>query len=209
MKSAWAVLALLLVGCEWTRQPDLLAESTGTPAGPDCAACHFYPPPDANHVLHLGHPMADHGNGGISCRDCHASAIPGRATLVADSIFVFTDSLGRQVSWSGLSNPDFGFIRDWPLLRIDTLMQIRPIEQPGPTKTAGFLRQWMTGAAHLNGRIDVEIDSLNSDTARFGGRLAEFRPAEQSCSAVRCHSAMVDYRWAAPSKGLPGKGRYD
>jgi hypothetical protein len=208
MKRACAILVLLLLGCEWPRRAGLLASVDEAPRGPDCASCHPYPPPDANHVLHMGHALADFGNGSISCRDCHTASIQGARAMVLDSIFVSTDSLGQRSEWSGLALPDFRFIRDWPLARVDTLYQVRPIEQEGPTPTAGFLRQWLTGASHLNGAVDVDFDSLVSDTADFGGRRAEYHPESQTCSAVRCHGGSGDYQWPAPSKGLPGRGRY-
>ena len=157
----------------------------------------------------MGHPVDFSGNGSISCRDCHATSIPGRPTLVFDSIYAAFDSSGRLIEQSALANPDFRFIRDWTLVRVDTLHLIRPIEQPGPTKTAGFLKQWMTGNAHLNGIIDVRFDSLVSDTSRFPGQSAAYHPERQTCSAVQCHRGGADYRWANPSKGIPAKGRYD
>ena len=185
------------------------AGGRGRGGGPDCASCHPYPPPDANHVFHFGNPLASRGNGTISCRDCHAESLLGRPVLALDSIFLSVDSAGNRVEWSGILYPDAAFIRQWPLLRVDTLSQIRPVEQEGSTAEIGFLRQWLTGPAHLNGRVDVIFDSLVSDALRFGGLTAEFHPALQTCSAVNCHKGAGAYQWAAPSKGLPGWGRND
>jgi hypothetical protein len=182
--------------------------NSATAMGPDCASCHFYPPPDANHIMHLGHLSHDFGNGTISCRDCHAQSIPGEPTLVFDSVYLVSDASGDALEWSSVAFPDHAIIRNGTLVRVDTLRQIRPIEQPGETQVIGYVKQWMTGAAHLNGVVDIDLDTLVSDTSRFGGRRAEYRAGEQSCSAVRCHSNQTDYQWAAPSKGLPGRGRY-
>ena len=204
-----SIAALLIWGCDFNPRTDLKALTSQEQSGPNCAACHHYPPPDPNHALHMGHAVTFSKNGSISCRDCHSTSILGRPTLVFDSIFATFDSLGQPIERSGLANPDFQFIRDWNLIRVDTLRQIRPIEQPGSTKTAGFLKQWMTGISHLNGIVDIQFDSLVSDTSRFLGQPAAYHPDRQSCSAVQCHRGGADYRWANPSKGLPAKGRYD
>jgi hypothetical protein len=210
MRSAWAgILIVLFWGCETSHRNDLQALASAEPMGPNCASCHYYPPRDPNHVFHLSNFTAFSKNGNITCRDCHTESILGHPTLVFDSIFVKDDSLNRPLQWNGLAYPDFEFIRDWILLRVDTLHQIRPVEQPGYTQSTGYLKQWMTGVAHLNGVIDVDIDSINSDTSRFEGHWAVFNPSEQSCSAVQCHRTGVDYRWPNPSKGLPARGRYD
>ena len=53
----WGILAAawLLAACDesaWTRE-DLAGKAQGPVSGPDCAACHAYPPRDTNHVYHL------------------------------------------------------------------------------------------------------------------------------------------------------------
>ena len=204
----WAAFGL---ACgEWSLEhEELVARSAAPQKGPNCASCHFYPPPDANHVFHFGYALPGRANGTVSCRDCHSRSLLGQAVKARDSIFVSVDSAGNVREWSGLTYPDQDFIRSWPLARVDTLTRVRPIEQEGSTAEAGFLRQWLTGPAHLNGAVDVEFDSLISDPLRFGGLTAEFHPGPQTCSAVNCHKGAGDYQWAAPSKALPGWGRND
>jgi hypothetical protein len=178
-----------------------LTETTLAPqTAPNCASCHAYPPRDTNHVYHLFHVEGTiTNNRPITCLHCHNKAMIGRDLRLVDSIFV--DSNGNE--FHALDFPDIPEIRAYPLARVDTLIQNRPVNVASGSGSVSDLQEWMTGYAHMNGVVDVDFDKTSIDTALFGGQAAFYHPEKLTCSAMACHPSPGDYRWAIPSKGLP------
>jgi hypothetical protein len=100
-------------------------------------------------------------------------------------------------------NSEGRIIRSLTLIQVDTLRQNHPIAQPDRPGARPLFREYVTALAHLNGSVDVAFDPRNSDPALYGGDSARFDPQKETCSAVACHPGGLDYRWAAPNKGLP------
>ncbi len=208
--------ALLLAACgDWKVDSSALTAKTsasadGSPvaAGPDCASCHGYLLNDIDHTYHLVRTAGDADiNGIITCLDCHSTSIRFRAVTLFDSVYEAPD--GEK--WNTLAHPnpadttsDGIVIRSLSFLRVDTLPQHQALTMPAQASGTGpRLREYMTGLAHMNGKVDVVFDSRVSRPARFNGQAALFNPTEETCSAVACHPGDKPYRWAAGSKGLP------
>lgn len=188
-----------LLGC--TADKTELVQTTLAPqSAPNCASCHAYPPRDTNHVYHLFDVEGGiTNNRPITCLHCHNKSMLGKDIAFIDSIFL--DPNGNE--FHALDFPDIPEIRNYPLLRLDTLVQNRPVELASSTGSPLALAEWMTGHAHMNGKVDVDFDKTSIDTARFQGQSAFFHPEKLTCSAMACHPSSGDYRWAIPSKGLP------
>ncbi len=197
--AAIAPLLLFVLGCQEDKAA-LTATTTSAQMGPNCASCHAYPPRDTNHTYHLFEVEGSiTNNRPITCLHCHNKAMLGRDVAFVDSIFL--DPNGNEshaVDFPGLSE-----IRSYPLVRVDTLVQNRPVAQPYRPGSLPEIEEWMTGLAHMNGLVDVDFDKTSIDTARFGGQTAVFNPKELTCSAMACHPVPGLYRWAMPSRGLP------
>lgn len=182
------------------------AELTRTSDGPatavSCSACHAYVLQDPDHSFHLVNAglYVKKVNGSITCLDCHRNSIQSAREVLADSIF--QESNGSLSS--SLDQPAPIWIRTGTFLRVDTVIQNHPIPSGRASPADGGLQEWMTGMAHLNGRVDVDFDSAVSDTARFNGSRARYDPRMETCSAVSCHPRSGDYRFQACSKNLPG-----
>lgn len=193
---------VFLAACLRTIDPEALTQTTAAPAAAvACSACHPYPLQDRNHLEHgVSAPLfVKKVNGPVTCLDCHRGSILSASEVVGDSIF--RDSNGTL--WSARDYPDEPWIRALPLLRVDTYVQHHPIPSPREVPVAYGYQEWLTGMAHLNGRVDVEFDSAVSDTVRFHGAKAEYDPQQQTCSAVSCHPRSGSYRFSACSQGLP------
>ena len=194
--------ASIFSACIRTMNP---AELTQTMAGPavamDCSACHPYPLQDRNHQEHgVSSPLfVQKVNGPVTCLDCHRGSLLSITAVVQDSIY--RDSNGTL--WSASENPDDVRIRAMALLRVDRYVQHHPIPSSRAVPIAYGYQEWLTGMAHLNGKVDVEFDSAVTDTARFHGAKAEYDPEMQTCSAVSCHPRSGSYRFSACSKSLP------
>ena len=199
-------VALLLAGCEALDQGDLSARTTASQAGAACASCHAYPLRDLHHQYHLFNAdtlrIVKNVNGRITCVDCHADAMASQTHLLLDSICV--DAL-KPSGWSSFDEQtDFRkCLQSNPLGRVDTLRQHRPVPMPPRPGEVPILEEWMTGMAHMNGRVDVKFDIRVSDTLLYPGG-AEWNADALTCSAVACHEHAGHYRWAIPSQGLPG-----
>lgn len=189
----------------------LRADSPIRPASPGCSACHPYSLQDPDHFTHLvynGEVYLKKVNGFISCLDCHRTAMQAAPEIVFDSLY--QDSQGTILS----TVDSRGAFRQMPgiLIRVDTLEHHRPVPLNDNVPQAGALREWVTGLAHMNGKVDVVFDPSVSDTARYQGARAEFNPKLETCSAVSCHLHDGPYRFQACSKGLPelsgGPGPY-
>jgi hypothetical protein len=198
-----AAFASLIFACgDWKMDSrELTAHTAAAQTGPDCASCHGYLLNDSNHLFHLTTADSNKAiNGPVTCLDCHSTAIAFRVTPIPDSIFL--DSFGG--TWSSLDYPKSAVIRTFRLVRVDTVRQHRPIPaSPRPGATPPY-REYVTALAHCNGVVDVVFDSRVSDSVKFTGARAAYSAKEQTCSAVSCHERENPYRWAAPSKGLPG-----
>lgn len=195
--------SLFLGGCLKTLDtPSLEAVSLERPAGMGCSECHLYALKDKNHFTHL---MYNEGiyvkqaNGFVTCLDCHRTSLQFTTETLFDS--VYQDSNGTL--WSTIDFKGSGQKVPGALIRVDTLVQHHPIPLNDKPVKEGELQEWMTGMAHLNGKVDVVFDSSVNDTARFHGARAEFNPKLETCSAVSCHSRDGLYRFEACSKGLP------
>jgi hypothetical protein len=207
LKPAWLVpsacTALILACGDWKNDPDSLTARTSAAAvpGPDCSSCHAYVLNDSNHLFHFFKADSNKSiNGAVTCLDCHARSIAWKETPLPDSIFV--DSFGGF--WSSLDYPKSAAIRTYRLERIDTVRQHRPIpEKPEPGRIPAY-REYATALAHMNGRVEVAFDPRVTDTSKYSGASAAYNPSQETCSAVACHERQNPYRWAAPSKGLPG-----
>lgn len=199
----WIGCAALLAACgEWkTDRQELTSVTAALLPGPDCSSCHAYVLQDSNHLFHLY--TADSSkliNGPVTCLDCHSTSIAYNTVALADSIF--RDPQGA--TWSSLDYPKSQVIRAYPLLRVDTVRQHRPVPAPPRPGEAPGYQEYVTALAHCNGVVDVAFDARVSDTANFSGSRATYNPKEQTCSAIYCHERVNPYRWGAPSKGLPG-----
>lgn len=155
----------------------MLLARESAPAEMGCAACHLYPLRDGVHRYHLETAEGNkHLNGPITCLDCHARSLRSRDTAFFDTIFINAFDLEK----SSYDLPGQASIRTLPVLRVDTLPQHRPIPLSGGGDSSLSLSEWVTGLAHLNGRIDPVMEARNGDSARYD-------PVAQTCSAVACH----------------------
>ncbi len=201
--------SLSFISCNsWTPvEPGLNATTSATQIGSDCAGCHAYPVGGVNHQFHLMH-TADlkDRNGPITCLDCHRSALQERDQIILDTIFMnsFAQNLSSYDSSSSASFRDSIRLGRYQMRRVDTLVHHRPIPINAPAGRASFLQEWMTTANHLNGKVDVLIDSRDSDPYRYHGQTGNFDPSMQTCSSIACHLNRTAYRWPAPSESLPG-----
>jgi hypothetical protein len=214
MRLAPAFLILALAACgDWKQDPAALTARGAPAAGLSCAACHNYPPQDSNHLYHLYEVGPNkYANGPVTCLDCHYASLQHREVAVADTLFLDPSTnpafhiVQSSVDWPVGSPPDsFALvIRSWKIDSIQMLTQTHPIPRDGTPLAGTGLADFMTGLAHLNDSVDVVFNPDYDDTARFGGERAAFHPKEETCSAVSCHPTDGPYRFAAPSKGLPG-----
>jgi hypothetical protein len=199
----------------------LAARSSEPQSGPDCASCHRYVLQDSNHLFHLFQVSPSVKiNGRMTCLECHATSM--LSMHVADSIFL--DSAGNE--WHGREYPVYldsvsmgdTIRRDFRFDHTDSVPRNVPV--PAAPRAGSpperRLTEWMTGAAHMNGRVDVVFDPRVSNLAKFRdtiingsdttfvGRPARYNPEQEGCSAIACHPG-ADHEWgfAAPSKGLP------
>jgi hypothetical protein len=201
---ALAVIAtgITVESCKF-QSSNLTATSQFAQSGPNCANCHGYPLLDTNHIFHLViEPGTNlHNDQPVTCLHCHNRSIAGHDTTFLDSIFV--DSLGTE--YSSLAYPDIIEFRYAPyrLGRVEQVVRFRPIGAPLRQGPQPEMREWMTGLAHMNGKVDVDFNKSSIDTTRFKGEAAYYNPTEATCSAVACHPSPGKYRWAAPSRGLP------
>ena len=197
-------LALLPPACDnlTLDSKELTSRSDSEPERPRCDACHPYLLRDPDHIWHADIRGSDKVmNGPMTCLDCHLTAMASRAESFIDSILV--DSTGLQ--WHTLGMPDTSWIRELDLVffKADTFTHDKPV--PGPVRPHGGkqeVREWLTGLAHMNGKVDVSFPRQIMDPVRFKGSPPEFSPTEETCSAMACHRHDGPYRFAAPSKGL-------
>ncbi len=203
-----SLLALTACG-EWKVDSEALTARTGTPAqGMTCSGCHAYPLADRNHDYHLNNaPRNDRLNGRITCLDCHSKSLHSVSAVILDSVFEDTATTEK---WHTVSNPgandttsDGRRIRGLFLNRVDSLLQNHPVDMPRRPGPAPAFQEYVTGLAHLNGKVDVAFDARNSAPEKFDGDTAYYNPTQETCSALACHPGPKIYRWAAPSKGLP------
>lgn len=201
----WLFTGLVfLAACDRLDRQTLTARTIAAAEGPDCASCHRYPLLDSNHIFHLLDAdtlrITKNINGRITCLDCHAGAMASRNHLLLDSICV--DSL-KPSGWSSLDEAsDFRkCMGKHAPVRVDSIIQHRPVPLPERPGAAPLLTEWMTSLAHMNGTVDVEFDSRVDDTLEDRNGAA-WEPEALTCSAVACHEHHGHYRWAAPSKGL-------
>lgn len=206
IRGGGALAACVLFACEALDQGDLNARATAAPAGPNCASCHPYPLNDIHHAYHLFQAdtlrITKNINGRITCLDCHSSSMASREHLLLDSICI--DAL-KPSGWSSIDeSADFrACMAGNPLARVDTIRQHRPVPLPARPGEEPVLEEWMTSLAHLNNVVDVKFDPRVSDTLeRPAGALWD--ASSLTCSAVACHEHHGHYRWASPSRGLPG-----
>jgi hypothetical protein len=210
----WFLLAIAcLAGCGEVKMDssELTARSASQQPGLDCASCHAYVLADSNHLFHLFGTTPNYDiNGPITCLECHATSIQSRPTAIYDSLFMDKDS----ILWHALEFPvipDSATMgdtlrRDFRLAEVDTLVRNVPVTVPARPGAAprGGLAEWMTGLAHMNGKVDVAFDPRVSDTAKFGGKKALYSPTQESCSAIACHpSGEKEWGFPSPSKRLP------
>ncbi len=66
--------------------------------------------------------------------------------------------------------------------------------------STGELVEWMTGAAHNNGKVDVDFPPNNIVIPE--SLSTAFRPKDLSCSMVECHVVTERYRWSNAKSGL-------
>jgi hypothetical protein len=189
----WVVAALCLSACLGPDRSELTAVAATAQAGPDCATCHPYPIDDDRHRLHLinvsSNPLVNGPD--VTCLDCHARSMAHRDTLLLDSIFV--DSIGNELP--SLLYPYYDNLRNFALLRVDSVWQHRPVRSPVRAGDPPAYQEYLTALAHMNGKVDVDLDEKLSDTARFQGQPASYNPEQKSCSAIACHSRDNAYRW--------------
>lgn len=214
MRLGLAALVLgFLVACgNWKTDPATLTARSGPAPGMSCIACHAYPPQDSNHLYHLYQTVPDKFvNGAVTCLACHRNSLASRVVVMKDTIFRNPDPLGDLSSVSSMNYPitspadTFSIrVRSWPVDSVIPRPQTQPIPQANLVFSESGILEYMTGISHLNGTLDVVFDPKHSDPARFGGTQATYNPKEETCSAVACHPGDNPYRFAAPSKGLPG-----
>lgn len=196
----WASLFLLNSCLHSVDSGSLTARMPGTDASMGCSECHPYSLSDDNHYTHLvlfSGENVKHVNGPITCLDCHATSLQSTTVIVLDSLY--QDSTGFV--WSSV---DFkGVLPPGKLVRVDTLVQHRPIPAKSLPPAEGGLQAWVTGLAHMNGKVDVAFDPRVDNPGRFGGARAGFNPKLETCSAVNCHVHDGAYRFEACSKDLP------
>ena len=178
---------------------NLTATTQNLQSSPNCASCHPYLLQDQDHLFHVE--VAGQGRtlvGPVTCLDCHASSMSSIQSTVIDSVFL--DTSGQRLS--ALDFPGIDSIRQLPLIEIDTIIQAHPIPifpRPGLKPE---LKEWMTGLAHMNGKVDINFPQRISDTGRYHGQLANFSPTMETCSAIACHQNDKPYRFLNPAKGL-------
>jgi hypothetical protein len=145
-------------------------------------------------------------NGPVTCMDCHFGSLQHARTLVFDSIFREPiDSTGtRFINRSSQDYPDDLEIRKFPLARIDSLWQDLPIAAPIREGDSLAFKEYLTGLAHMNGRVDIEFAPNLSYPEDFEGMRATYSPENQTCSAVACHpiSQTPHWRFASITQGL-------
>jgi hypothetical protein len=197
------LLGAALSGCiQVMSSKELTGKGDTQPVGANCSSCHPYALKDQNHFYHIVYVdmYVKRVNGTVTCLDCHKSSLQYRRVTLMDSIY--QDSAG--VVRSLLDHPLWEGLREGVLIRVDTLVQNQPIPSPRVVPGEYEIQEWMTGLAHMNGRMEVEFDSSVTDAGRFMGARAEFNPQRETCSAISCHERPYPYRFAAPSKGLSG-----
>ena len=209
VQSLVLALPLLFAACGDLKMDsgELTARSAAAPLIADCSSCHAYPLTDTNHTFHLLYTQdRKQGNGPLTCLDCHSTAIAKQPFTFRDTLFL--DSNGNE--WSTFDFPIDPLkpsladtIRTYQMIRVDTVIQERPILAPArPGRAPGF-QEYITSLAHMNGKVDVLFHPRDVDTVRFPGVKAEFNPAKETCSAISCHPGSTPYwRFAAPLKGL-------
>lgn len=202
-------LPSIMACVDWNMEPsELTARASAPGRSPDCAGCHPYLLGDDNHRFHVETIGGNWTRGGITCLDCHVSAIRFTDSIAYDSVF-FDTSTGWE--WRTLDHPDPAdttsggtVIRAMTLLSTDTLpRRHRPVPVPARPGAKPPYQEYMTGLAHLNGVVDVVFDSGDSQPDRFAGRTAHFDPVDESCSAVACHHRPNPYSWGSVPKSLP------
>jgi hypothetical protein len=198
--------AVCLLACDALDHEALTARTVSAPQGMTCSGCHAYPLMDMNHAYHLLNAdtarISKNINGSITCLDCHRGSMASREFPILDSICA--DNL-KPSGWSSLDEgEDFAkCLAKFPLARVDTIRQHRPVPLPERPGEVPLLQEWMTGVAHMNGTVDVEFDPRVSDTLESPAGAA-WDPEAMTCSAVACHEHHGHYRWAVPSRGLTG-----
>jgi hypothetical protein len=202
--------SLFIIACgEWKSSTEALSsKKTSSPLGMACDACHAYPLTDRNHDYHLTIASPNRLlNGPITCLDCHSRSIRSRTVVSLDTIY--EDTATGEKSFTSLHpgatdrNSEGRIIRSLTLIQVDTLRQNHPIAQPERPGARPLFQEYVTTLAHLNGSVDVAFHPKNSAPAQYGGDSASFNPLRETCSAVACHPGTEDFRWSAPSKGLP------
>lgn len=190
----------------------LTAHTSEPQAGMGCSTCHAYILGDKDHQYHLFQTDGNNAiNGSITCLDCHATSILSKSVMLLDSVFL--DSMGNE--WHSLDfplsndGPSIGdTLRNFPLEKVDTLTQNHPVPvSAGPARAGDRgVREWMTGLAHMNGKVDVVFDPRVSDTAKYHAQ-AGYSPEQESCSAIACHpSGEKPFRFADPARGFKTTG---
>lgn len=191
-----ALCLLAIAACDWKLENrDLNALAMAPQMGPDCASCHAYAGIDDNHDFHLSLFTYRTGDRSpITCMDCHFTAMAHQEVQLLDT--VFQDSSGG--TFSSLDYPDSPDIRVFPIARIDTLYQQRPIPSPLRPGSALPYLEYITALAHSNNRMDVAFSARPAHSSRSGSE-AEYHYQEQTCSAVACHGRRNEYRWRSES----------
>ncbi len=198
------LLAGIGAGCNSVlEKPGLEARIAGPVESPDCRSCHGYPLRDANHAYHLEHVAPNKFmNGPVTCMDCHFGSLQHARIQVLDSVFRRAlDSTGTRFDfWSSQDFPDNPELRLLPLERVDTLWQDLPFPAPERPGDSTAFREYLTGLAHMNGRVDVEFAPNLSYPEDFEGQQAAYFPESQTCSAVACHPTNKTPYWRFASK---------
>lgn len=189
--------------------------------GPNCASCHAYPLTDVHHAYHMMSIQVntnqfgyDKLNGYMTCMDCHFKSIQHFSYGIYDTSWV--DSAGNPVTERTRPSDRIAGIDSARLFRpipydfqnpsvvLDTTLG-RVLAEVIDTLSVhqvatGKLVEWMTGSAHNNGRIDVDMAPNN--VAIPESLATAFRPRDLSCSMVQCHVIAERYRWSNAKTGL-------